>query len=288
MQALQLIHSRNTRDPDPLRREPESNHGESRIREEGSIGEFPALAVSRLKQDAQRWPCGSGLFFDGLSDEAKTNFDRFATHFQCPSAKLLIAEEQQPYDILFLLEGQVDISINSSDGRRFLLAVAGAGEILGLTSAISGDRSGIRAETRYPCQVVSMARQDFLDFLLRYPVACQNVARELSLHYARACERLRILGIASSVTAKLAGMLLEWCRSGRQTESGTEICLVLTHEEIGECIGASRETVSRALTELKNRALVRQRGSILIVPNRNALATYSGMDSLPNPDPSVA
>jgi CRP/FNR family cyclic AMP-dependent transcriptional regulator len=281
---LQLSYSWNRRDFLPDRLEPDHLNGKNQICKERRIADFPAPTVSRLRRDSLRWPCGSGQFFKGLSIDARTDFDSLSTLFLCPSAIPLISEEQEPYNILFLLEGQVDISMNSSDGRRLLLAVAGAGDILGLTSAISGDPSGIRAETRNPCMIASMRRPDFLDFLLRYPDAFQNVLRELSLQYTRACERLRILGLASVVPARLACLLLEWSRSGQQTKGGTRIRLVLTHKEIGECIGASRETVSRALTELKSHALVRQRGSILIVPSRSALAAYAGIDSIPNPN----
>jgi len=130
-----------------------------------------------------------------------------------------------------------------------------------------------------------MRRRDFLDFLLRYPIACQNAVRELSLHHTRACVRLRILGVTTGVHARLASLLLEWCKTGKQTESGTQIRFGLTHEEIGECIGTSRESVTRTLRDLKNRYLVTQRGSTLIVPSLGALANYAGVDSIPD-DPN--
>jgi CRP/FNR family cyclic AMP-dependent transcriptional regulator len=175
--------------------------------------------------------------------------------------------------------------MNSSDGRRFLLRVACAGDILGLNSAISGDSSEITAEARCPCKIASMRRLDFLDFLLRYPIACQNVLRELSLHYTRACVRLRIFGVTSTLHARLAGLLLEWCKTGKQTETGTQIRFAFTHKEIGECISTSRESVSRTLRDLKNQYLVIKRGSTLIVPSRSALANYAGIDFIPD-DPN--
>ncbi len=127
-----------------------------------------------------------------------------------------------------------------------------------------------------------MRRQDFLEFLARYPTASQNVMRELSLHHTGACERLRIFGVTSTVHARLAGLLLEWCKSGRQTKGGIQIRFALTHEEIGECIRTSRETVNRILADLRSQGLVRQRGSTLIVPSRGALARNAGIESIPD------
>jgi CRP/FNR family transcriptional regulator, cyclic AMP receptor protein len=271
--------------PEITRREPDYFKRNAHNGGKRNVVEFPALSPSELKSDEFRWPSQTGGFFTGLSVNARSDFDLLSTYFRCPSSRVLISEQQKPVRILFLLEGQVDISMNSSDGRRFLLEGSCAGDILGLTSAISGDSSELRAEARYPCEIASMRRRDFLDFLLRYPIAFQNVVRELSRQHTRACVRLRMFGLTTTVQARLACLLLEWCTTGQQTESGTQIRVALTHGEIGECIATSRESVTRTLNELKNRYLVRQRGSTLIVPSRCALARYAGIDFTPE-DPN--
>jgi CRP/FNR family transcriptional regulator len=201
---------------------------------------------------------------------------------------VLIREAQEPSRILFLLEGEVNISMNSSDGKRLSLGVAGAGDTLGLNSAVSGVSSEIQAEAVYPCRIASLQRQYFLEFLSRHPIASQNVARELSLYYSRACDRLRILGLTSTATAKLARLLLGWCRGGQETESGVQIRCALTHQEIGEYIGASRETVTRILADFKSHDLVRLRGSTLVVRSRHALALHAGINSISDPEKSTA
>jgi CRP/FNR family transcriptional regulator, cyclic AMP receptor protein len=236
------------------------------------------LTSSGVEREDTRWSSGAEGFFKGFCAKTRSDFELLATYFNCPATTVLIYEEQKPSRILFLLEGEVNISMNASDGRRLLIEVAGAGETLGITSAISGDSSAIRAEARRPCGIASLERQDFLDFLVRHPIAGDNVARELCLHYTRACERLRVLGLASSAMAKLAHLILEWCRRGQQTTSGIEIRFALSHGEIGEYIGACRETVSRTLADFKDHDLVRLRGSILIVTSRSALANYASID----------
>jgi CRP/FNR family cyclic AMP-dependent transcriptional regulator len=283
MRTSQLIHRRTTMrfQVDHYRKnftEPEAQNGRT-----CTVDVFPMLSAFGVDRGDASCPCGTEGFFKDLPTKARSDFELLATHFHCRSSKVLISEAQEPSSILFLLEGEVNISMNSPDGRRLLLGVAGAGDILGLASAISGGSSEVRAEAMYPCRLASMRRQDFLEFLLHHPAASQNVARELSLHYTRACERLRILGLASSATARLAYLLLESCRVGDETRSGFKIRSALTHREIGECIGASRETVTRTLAGFKSHDLVRLRGSILVVTNRRALAAYAGIDSIPEP-----
>ena len=101
------------------------------------------------------------------------------------------------------------LSINSIKGKRLIVGIAVPGEILGVTSAISGCPYEITAEALYPCTLASMPRQSFLDFLLRYPAAFQNVARELCLDSTRIREQLRTVGLALSAPAKLARLLMD-------------------------------------------------------------------------------
>ena len=102
-------------------------------------------------------------------------------------------------------------------------------------------------------------------------------ARQLSLEHRRSCEQLRILGLTSTAPAKLARLLVEWCADGHHTERGIRIHCPLTHGEIGEYIGASRETVSRTLADFKSRELAEQHGSTLVVLNLRALEIYAGV-----------
>jgi len=283
MRTLQLIHRQ---DKGQIQASPfQGDFAENRPRtsETPNLSEFPVPGLSALSRSQVRTPSGSEGFFKDLSAEARRDFAALATHFRCPGSTVLISEAQKPSRILFLLEGGVNISMNSSDGRRLLLGVAGAGDTLGLTSAISGDSSEIRAQAMYPCSIASLRRGDFLGILSRHPSANQNVARELCADLARIRGRLRIFGLASSAMARLAHLLLEWCGAGHPTREGIQIKCALTHREIGECIGASRETVTRALADFKAHGLVRLRGSNLVVTSPDALASYARIDSLPGP-----
>lgn len=233
--------------------------------------------ASVIEWEGARHPPGSGEFFKGLSVEAIDDFESLAVYFCCPPATVLIREDQDPLSVIFVFDGEVNLRISSYAGRRFILGIAGPGEVLGLTAAISGIPSRIEAEARRLCSLAALKRQDLLDFLMRHPTASQNAMRELSLQHTRTCERLRIVGLPSSAPGRLAQLLLEWCTGGRQTRNGTQIRFLLSHGEIGECIGASRETVTRTLTDFRQHNLVELNGSILTVPSQSALAVYAGI-----------
>jgi CRP/FNR family transcriptional regulator len=236
----------------------------------------PVTLLPLWEWDDPRWlPGRAGEFFRGLPDQAMIKLVPLAPLFSCPGNTVLFAEEQPPRSILFLLEGKVKLSMNSVEGRRLILGIVGPGEILGLASAVSGSPWNVTAETQLPCVIGAIQRQSFLDFLLSYPLACQNVARQLSLDSRRNCDQLRTVGLAWTAAARLARLLLEWCGEGRQTERGIRFLCPLTHEEIGEHIGVSRETVTRTLHGFRNRKLVEQRGSALFVSNLRGLEIYA-------------
>jgi CRP/FNR family transcriptional regulator len=232
-------------------------------------------------------PRSKGLF-KGLSIDAISELKSVAEPFHFPNEKVLIVEDQEPHSILLLLNGRVRLSITSANGRRLILGVASPGEVLGLTSAVSNNPYDMTAETQIPCDVLSIPRPTFLGFLIRYPVACQNVAIQLSLEYKRSNERLRILGLNLTAAAKLAHLLLDWCSEGECTVRGKRIQCTLSHGEIGDCIGISRETVTRSLQDFKNQGLLQLRGSIFIIPSCNALAIYAGIGTMQDPDKPAA
>src|ERR1035438_10264195 len=93
------------------------------------------MTVPELNWGDSSWPYETGAFFRRMSISARREFELLATRIQCAPSKLLIAEDQKPFNVLFLLEGEANISMTSLNGRQFLLGVAGAGEILGLASA---------------------------------------------------------------------------------------------------------------------------------------------------------
>lgn len=288
MRPLMLVHNQARSEFQVDRNEGDFAKRRARDSEMPIVSEFPMPRRFAVAPDGACRPYGTEGFFRDLSAQAQSDFHSLATDFRCPGSTVLISEAEEPSSILFLLEGEVNISMNSSDGRRFLLEVAGAGDTLGLTSAISGDLSQIRAQAMYPCRFASMQRRDFLAFLSRHPIASQTVARELCVELTRAREILRILGLTSSTTARVAHLLLEWCKVRQRTRDGVQIRCALTHREIGECIGASRETVTRALADFRARDLVRLHGSTLVVTSCSALATYAGIDSRPDPPKPAA
>lgn len=212
---------------------------------------------------------------DNLSSTARDDFESLLHASSYPASTILFTEREPATGLYVVLEGEVHVSINCADGKRLALRIARRGEILGLSSVFSGSAYNATAETFYPSMVAYVARKTLIQFLSNHPDAYQVVVEELSRKVSLACEQLRIVGLSNSAPEKLARLLLEWSENGQATQQGCRVRFALTHEQIGEFIGASRETVTRTLANFKRRHLVKFDGSMLTIPNRSALANYA-------------
>ena len=217
----------------------------------------------------------AGDFFNKLSPAARRDIESMVYPTAYPSNIMLFSEKQVPEGIYIVVSGEVKLSMNSSDGKRLILRIAKAGEVLEMASAVSGAQAEMTAETLYPSKIAIIERSEFLGFLVRHPEVYQTLTVELSRHLNRIYDQLRTVGLSSSAPEKLARLLLDWSENGQKTEAGTRFHFPLTHEEIGEFIGTSRETVTRTLTTFKQRRLVACNGATLTIPSRMALQTFA-------------
>jgi CRP/FNR family cyclic AMP-dependent transcriptional regulator len=220
-------------------------------------------------------PNRSGKFLSQLTPAAVQDIESTQHVSDYPANRIIFSERETPDALFIVVSGDVKLSINSSDGRRLSLRIVHTGEVLGLASVLSGTPYEVTAETLYPARIAKIERADFLDFLTRHPEAYKAVTDELSRNVNLACERLRVVGLSTSAPEKLAKLLLDWGEVEQPSENTIRFRFCLTHEQIGEFIGASRETVTRTMGAFKDRHLVAFQGSMLTIPSRTALATYA-------------
>ena len=224
-----------------------------------------------LNESCQTCKVKGDNFFCKLSSPALKSFELIRSSSAYPEGAVLFLEKQEVRGVFVLCEGEVKLSISSSEGKTLILRIAKPGEILGLTAALSGMPYEVTAETLHPCHIAFIRRDDFTRFITAHPEAYQGIVNQLSANYRGACAQLRTVGLSSSAPEKLAKLLLDWSSTAEHSKPGARIKMPLTHEEIAEFIGSSRETVTRALGEFKTRRLVTLKGFTLTIENREGL-----------------
>jgi CRP/FNR family transcriptional regulator, cyclic AMP receptor protein len=215
--------------------------------------------------------------FCNLPAAALQHLAEIASVSAYPKGAVLFVEGQKARGVFILCEGRVKLSTSSMDGKTLIARIADPGEILGLPATVTDTPYELTAEVIEPTQVNFISRSDFLGLLHTHGEAALHVARQMGQMYHSAIADLRSVGLARSVAAKLARFLLDWCTRNRNGEGEPErVNLTLTHEEIAQTIGASRETVTRLFSEFKKKQLVQVKGSTLVLSNRVELEELAG------------
>jgi CRP/FNR family transcriptional regulator, cyclic AMP receptor protein len=213
-------------------------------------------------------------FFCQVPSTALNDLDSMVSPSTYPEGAILFVENQKSRGIYLLCEGEVKLSMSASDGKTMIVRIVKAGETLGLLAELSGNPYEVTAETLHPCQVVFIRSADFLRFITQHPEAYQNMVKQLTAQYRSVFDQLRSIALSASVPGRLAKLLLDWSSESPKTKSGTRIKVPLTHEEMGERIGTTRETVTRTLGDFKTRHLITLHGSTLTIPSRAALESF--------------
>ncbi len=188
-----------------------------------------------------------------------------------PKSAMLFLEGQLPRGVFVLCTGKAKLSTSSREGKTVILNLARAGDVLGLNATISNKPYELTAEMMEPGQANFIARDALLHFLRENGEIALRVAEQLSRNYYSAFEEVRMLGLASSPSEKMAKLLLSWSAEAGKSADPLHIQLTLTHEEIAEMIGTTRETVSRLFSEFKKKQLLQLKGATLIIRNKPAL-----------------
>jgi CRP/FNR family transcriptional regulator, cyclic AMP receptor protein len=230
-----------------------------------------SLSGCEQSGDCQTCNLKKDALFCNLSPAASEEFAAIKYSSDYPVGSILFHEHADPRGIFILCSGQIKLSVSSAGGKTLIMRIAKPGDILGLTATMSGVAYEADAETLHPCRVAFIRRSDFLRFIQTHPEAYQAIIGQLSSQYTSACEQLRTIGLSTSAHEKLARLLLHWSSDGRQTQDGTQFKVPLTHEQIAECVGSTRETITRTLGDFKEKRLLTIKGSTMMIPNRAAL-----------------
>ncbi len=206
-----------------------------------------------------------------MAQDALEALDKIKFAAAYPKGAVLFVEGEPARGVFILCHGRAKLCTTSSEGRTLILKLAHPGEILGASATILGHPYEVSAETLEPSQVAFIRREDFLRFLNTYPEACMHTAQQLSEKYVAAQRDIRSLGLAQTTSEKLAKLILDWSKDGEETSLGTRMQVLLTHEEIAQMIGTTRETVTRLLSDFKRKKLIAVKGASLFVVDQKQL-----------------
>jgi len=233
--------------------------------------------VPDVKRDCSTCNLRRTDFLCHLSPAASEMFMEIKHTMTYPTGTVLFLDNEDARGLMLVCSGKIKLSFSSSAGKTLVLRITKPGDVLGLTAVMSSNVHEVTAEVLEPTQVTFIHKEDFQRFVRTYPEVYGSVIGQISAQYKSACEQLRTVGLSTSANEKLARLILDWSKSdGVETTDGTRIRVPWTHEQIAECVGSTRETVSRTLGDFKVKHLITVKGATMMIPNRAALAAVGG------------
>ena len=178
-----------------------------------------------------------------------------------------IVEEGLPGDYMYILrEGRVKVTKLSEDGREKILDFLETGSFVGDMALLERGPRSASVKTLTPVKVLALSRTDFIGLLRKSPDLALAVIQELSRRIRSVNEQASSLSF-QRVKERTMG-LLERLAKDPSSEGDRLVTPVLTHQQIADMVGTSRETVTRVVKDLKESGWLRQEGKRYNVPQQ--------------------
>lgn len=169
--------------------------------------------------------------------------------------EIVFFEEDTGKYMYIVKEGRVKVSRLLPSGKEMILAFHEAGEYFGEMSLIDGGTTPATVTAVGPATILFMSRQEF-SALLNNPKINRSLLKMLCSRCRDAWTQIEVLTF-NNADARIRTALYHLCqKKGVRTEKGTMISIQLTHKELADMTGISRETATRVLSHLQNGGIV--------------------------------
>jgi CRP/FNR family transcriptional regulator, cyclic AMP receptor protein len=199
--------------------------------------------------------------FCNLTPAALADYDKIGILINHAHGTKLFSEGDSARNVFVICLGLVKISSTSRDGKTMILKIAGPGDVMGLSAVLANVPHEVTAEAIEPCQIKTVRKQEFVDFLGRHGIASMHAAQSLSAEYLTIFHDARRLALSGSAGGRLARLLLDWGSASPNSKPEIRFTLALTHEEIANMAGTSRETVTRLLNQFRRDGWITIKGT---------------------------
>lgn len=213
--------------------------------------------------------------FSSLSDEDAATLQTSMTSVTLDRGEVLFREGERGDRLYVLLTGKIKLGRTSSDGRENLVAIIGPGEMFGELSMFDPGPRSATATAVARCELISLGHDAFHSFLSDRPAVAQSLLGALARRLRRTNDSLADL-VFTDVPGRVAKALLDLSRRfGQPVEGGVRVAHDLTQEELAQLVGASRETVNKALADFAGRGWLHLEPRAVVLHDTERLARRS-------------
>lgn len=213
--------------------------------------------------------------FVGIDKDAARGLVSAMAQLDLPRGHVLFREGEQGDCLYVIRTGKVKLGRRSVDGRENLLSVLGPGEMFGELSLFDPGPRTATATAVSDVVLYELSHTELLGWLERFPTVARYLLGALAQRLRRTNEALADL-VFSDVPGRVAKALLDLAeRFGTEVPEGIRVSHDLTQEELAQLVGASRESVNKALADFSARGWVRREGRAVVLLDRDRLERRS-------------
>jgi CRP/FNR family transcriptional regulator, cyclic AMP receptor protein len=208
-------------------------------------------------------------FFQGLPEAATELVLNHLVTRSHPANQVILLENDWGGSLYFIIEGWVKIRTYNLEGKEVTLNIIGKGELFGEMAALDEVPRSTDVITLTTTTIASMPAQDFVTLLQTEPMAGMRLAQLMARRLRQVNRRLRLR--ESDSQSRVADSLIFLAEGqGKKSDTGTEIPN-LPHRELSSLSGLARETVTRVLTKLEKKGLIKRDQDVICIPDVSAL-----------------
>ena len=195
--------------------------------------------------------------FSSLDDEAAASLRSSMSETRIGRGDVLFHEGDSGDRLYVVTDGKIKLGRTSADGRENLLAILGPGQMFGELSLFDPGPRSATATAVTPCTLMSLGHDELLRWLEDQPGVARALLHQLAARLRKTSDVVADL-VFSDVPGRVAKALLDLSRRfGRTADDGIHVHHDLTQEELAQLVGASRETVNKALADFAMRGWLR-------------------------------
>ena len=214
--------------------------------------------------------------FSDLSKSDLTKISDRMTHRKFNKNQMILLEDDLGQTFFVIATGSVKITRLSDDGREVILAMLGEADFFGEMSLLDGDGRSANVVALEASEVLTLARNEFLDILEQYPKISISLLEELTNRLRKSDQQIESLSL-SDVEQRIGITLIRLAEElGTIKQGSVKIKNLPFQQDIANMAGTSRETVSRTFKLLEEKGFLTRQGRQLVIYNFNQFSkTFS-------------
>lgn len=213
--------------------------------------------------------------FTALDESSAVSLRASMDSVKIAKGSILFAEGDEGDHLYVIIEGKIKLGTSSGDGRENLLSILGPGEMFGELSLFDPNPRTSTATAVTDAKLLSLGQTKLIPWLAEHPPVALDLLMALAQRLRRTNEAVGDL-VFSDVPGRVAKALIDLGeRFGKKTDEGLFVLHDLTQEELAQLVGASRETVNKALADFAGRNWLKLDGRAVLITDLERLTKRS-------------